>query len=464
MNLSFSHHVFLFFTILLCIGFYNSYSQDYAEIKFEDNSLKTDPLPYGKKIKITGSADGADSIYFHVIDKKRPFTGVDMTGTWKKKNANDNDTQFEIKFDTPLKFKSTYEFKYVFVKELGDVFFDSLMSYSKQVALKSIGTNDQIDATQFKINFKEYDEKLVSAFKVQPKVTDDAERINVILKSLGKTWIKNISLKTEREDDIEKWRNNNPKLLKFIPQLEKMAKEDPDDDKDIVQREIELKSIFTIPSDTVLIDANIDFLNEQIEAYIYLNKSNKVIDESLPKVKTEMRKVLKSVYKNGIVKSESDIAVTELEAVMIGTSFGFGRIKYNSEEGQGQSTADLFTYFAFKFYLFPVDKGLKNAYLSEKFFQFWYRMYGLVGMVTSTDLEFKNQKLENTGLGIKPVLGAGVDLNRFISIESGMVMYNQPSISPAIDHSNLQASWFISLSFDVDIINSLSKRDKYYSK
>lgn len=183
------------------------------------------------------------------------------------------------------------------------------------------------------------------------------------------------------------------------------------------------------------------------------------------KIGTLSEIVVEGVRVSGIFTRESKVTIEDkatLDKVKIGTAFGgsFAFPNTNSIDNIGDPST--FGYFALKFYLKPVDRGLKDPYLSDT--PILNRTSVFVGLKALGNLEYKGTELENI-FGTQPVFGISYDIHRNFSIDIGTVLFRQASVYPLIDKSSPpRAAFTIGLSFDPDLINrfrALFTDDKY---
>ncbi|MDW3194879.1 MAG: hypothetical protein R8G66_21070 [Cytophagales bacterium] len=459
--MSYSPVKIIFLAILLSGNFLLS-AQDYAEVKFDGKSITTDPLPYGQKIKIKGDAKGADSVVFILRDLDRPLDD-DIKKQWTR--SKEDETEFEINFDTPLRFKTNYDFKYYFFKKLSDEQVNTLLEELSKVAEGVFVANGRttIPAQDVLAKLKETKSVIEDEVKVKEFSNDLAEVLSgnrTLLNAIQASESAKKNMETEKTAIGTQQIAGTKTIMDLISELvadKTITKDNYGSAHTELINSSDVQSLADGAKGTATsaINAKTRPIRDYLGFYFTKVDEDKVIEEQKGILGAE----LQDVAYNGFSEGLTDVT-TDLQAVMVGTSFGLANVWLNAGSREA-SDVDLFSYFAFKFFFAPVDKGLKNAYVGNRFFDRWYF---LVGVVTSENFKFKNQDLQNTNLGVKPVVGFGRDFNRFISIEGGMVFYDQPNVSPAIESARLKGSFFLGLSFDVDIINALSKRDKYYSK
>jgi hypothetical protein len=143
----------------------------------------------------------------------------------------------------------------------------------------------------------------------------------------------------------------------------------------------------------------------------------------------------------------------ESDKLRIGTQYGFGNA-FMSPFRDG-SDNDSFSDLTLKFYRHPVDKSLPDPYFGNR----GARLSLAFGIVRG-DLHHQGQKLSAFAGGVSPTLGAAWDVPglRDVAVHGGFVFFRQPSGNPAAgDATTVHAAPFVSLGFDFDAANRLSK-------
>ncbi|MEM6262363.1 MAG: hypothetical protein AAGI38_07645 [Bacteroidota bacterium] len=159
---------------------------------------------------------------------------------------------------------------------------------------------------------------------------------------------------------------------------------------------------------------------------------------------------LKVVYTTLTLTDSDELTVTELQTINIGSTFGAGLVVLDP---QGERDARAYTSIALKFYFMPVDKRIAEPYLAN--WPLLNRLSFTVGIATGRSIEYKGTELEKI-TGVYPLAGLGVDLNRYFSLNAGVMIFNQPSVSPLNESSRLRMAPTISLDFDMDLFNRVS--------
>jgi hypothetical protein len=144
----------------------------------------------------------------------------------------------------------------------------------------------------------------------------------------------------------------------------------------------------------------------------------------------------------------------ESDRLRIGTQYGFGNA-FMSPFWR-DSDNDSFNDLTLKLYRFPVDKSLPDPYFGNQSAR-WSMALGVV----RGDLHHRGQKLSAFAGGVSPTLGVAWDLPglRDVAVHGGWVFFRQPNTNPAAstDDTSVRMAPFLSLGFDFDAANRLSK-------
>ena len=155
----------------------------------------------------------------------------------------------------------------------------------------------------------------------------------------------------------------------------------------------------------------------------------------------------------GLATSYDMVRVSSAKAlnkIQIGTAFAASSAFLNFGAKDGPNEASLFGYFALKFYLLPVDKGLKCPYLIGKFPN---RASIYVGLKNIGDLKYRGASMTNF-IGANPVVGLSYDIHRNFSIDFGTVFFGQNSVYPLVNKEKpFRTAMTVGISFDPDLIN-----------
>ncbi len=174
----------------------------------------------------------------------------------------------------------------------------------------------------------------------------------------------------------------------------------------------------------------------------------KTLREALPDVLQIVREKLIEARVTYTIEQPEALSVAEVDAIRIGTSFGGALVGLNVLD---ESRAfDALGYSALKFYLRPVDKRLAQPYLTGEYFI--NRLSVLTGLALGGTLEYKGQQLQKA-IGVYPLLGFSFDLSRYMSIDLAATLFEQPSLSPLTQTSNLRMGPVIGINFDGDLFN-----------
>lgn len=156
----------------------------------------------------------------------------------------------------------------------------------------------------------------------------------------------------------------------------------------------------------------------------------------------------KEVFKHKIASTAES---TELDATLIGTMYGIGALYLDDD------IWELTQYITLNFRWGPYDNRLKGkaAYKS-----FWSRCSIMFGMGITDNMEYKGQKLQNTRLGIKPILGLSFEPMKHLNISAGAMAFIQEPVSGDQSYSVTHFRPMISIAFDFNAVNFLITKNK----
>jgi hypothetical protein len=138
---------------------------------------------------------------------------------------------------------------------------------------------------------------------------------------------------------------------------------------------------------------------------------------------------------------------TRSRELRIHTDYGFAYTPFNSIR-HGQTSG----YWAARIYFCQLDKQMIRPYKNHQSRRFSI----LIGSVLPNALSYKGQKLGNVGfLNIKPIFGIGFDINKFIGLNIGTVVFTQKDPNPLINQRYTIFSPFVSLSIDLNLLNQI---------
>ncbi len=181
---------------------------------------------------------------------------------------------------------------------------------------------------------------------------------------------------------------------------------------------------------------------------------------SIENAKIQIQKLLapqiKSLYvkkfelKHSTVGSSED---TKLDATRIGTHYGIGGI---SMENWFQVT-ELTQYIALNLRWDAYDNRLPGK---EAFKSHWSRYSFLVGIGTTSNLEYKGQSLSNTRLGFKPMIGLSFQPIKHMDISVSTFAFTQESISSEQSYTITKFRPMVGIAFDFNAVNFLINKNK----
>ena len=454
--LQFSLFFFLFSFISLDANSQNRRDYSIPSVDVEQ-SWTTRSLPYGRKFYLKGNPKSPDGWRADKIEVKLYKTGETFVTQNNKSNkvikvrssinnyktpANllenltwyktlDTDTsQYEILITTPLQFKSVYLIEI----EMHGQAVVQIDNNVKQLVLTNVlnGIQSEIDAINDKadieITFGDIYNRLETELKTQLQAIS---RIDATSIEINKNQI-----------------SDQPKILAQIVLANNVLKEK--------QSTFEAaKTAGKVLGDPLYDDALADVNKAQASTVEYWEVANQQLADIY---------ALTKVYTLSLYQS-AEPEVTELESILVGSTFGGGvaALNFNKENGNGRfKSADynLFAYSALKFYLGPNDKRIKDPYLNGVRSRFSI----LLGVVMTGKLNYDGQELERA-IGIDPIIGISGDINRFISLDLGIIVTKQPTLNESLfANSKLRTAPFLGVSFDMDLFNrfsSLLSRETY---
>lgn len=155
--------------------------------------------------------------------------------------------------------------------------------------------------------------------------------------------------------------------------------------------------------------------------------------------------------------SEGDyLPSTGYDAINIGTTYGVGLVGLNfpnpfdlPEDPLALAEPNLMTYLAGKFYFSRIDRA---RFIDDPYPLFRDRFSLLLGIRATGRLNYRGQEYENV-IGVQPVTGLCLDLNRNMSLDLGLIFFAEPSLSPLDDTQRLRMAPFIGLSLDANAFN-----------
>lgn len=189
-----------------------------------------------------------------------------------------------------------------------------------------------------------------------------------------------------------------------------------------------------------------------------LLKNILVIDLNKTRISSEIKKLKDSYVIEDIVSSSlaSSSIETDIDGVKVSTSYGIAAIPLGFNFNTFTPT-ELSYYVALHYRLGAFDNRLsgKKAYKSlSSHFSI------MTGIATTPNLKYKGVDLQNTRLGIKPMLGISYEPLKRFNISVGIIAFllNQPGIQS--EYSETKFKPFVSIAFDFDVINSLIHKTK----
>jgi protein-tyrosine-phosphatase len=136
---------------------------------------------------------------------------------------------------------------------------------------------------------------------------------------------------------------------------------------------------------------------------------------------------------------------TDINGIRIGTTYGVGLVPLDA------NTVEWFRFLGINIRFADFDNRLpgKEAYKRS----LWSRCSFMIGISTTSDMEYKGKKLENTRLGVKPVIGFNIEPIKHINFGAGIISFIQEPIGNSQRDPKLR--FYTSLSFDFNLFNYL---------
>lgn len=210
------------------------------------------------------------------------------------------------------------------------------------------------------------------------------------------------------------------------------------------------------PLRTALTDAGYPTaeVDEMIEFYEVIRRATDAIASNQTKVTNARREIqkifddIKTLYTSvGTVTSTSSTGATDIDGVIVSTTYGIGVVSLD------KNTIEWFRFFGVNIRLDGFDNRLpgKEAYHSG-----WSRLSLMIGISTTSDMQYKGNALENTRLGIKPVIGFNWEPVKHLNIGAGAISFIQESTSESQKDPKIRP--YVSLSFDFNLFNYLIQK------
>lgn len=435
-------------------------------VKFEQGEI-IGSLPYGRHFYIQGTTRHAGSGKADRVDVEIYDTG--KIGVFKKKKArirlteadinritaresqnlvaesswnayeamtedNQNPTEFSVYISTPLKFSHRYLVKF---------------SYSKvfNYVLTEAEKNDILTKLKRRTIrvFNEVGEVVVET--VQEQLND----------LVTETLAQKVAASGDTYFDLEKIRKNfKPVTVSSLENLGNVIPQIAGHQLNIQDIQNDLERLrarkAALPQDS----PDLASLNRQIEKNRDDLKeeraAKKLLDDELTNYLQIVKNQLVIVQEKYTLGGSNETSVTELQSIQVGSSFGSGFAGLNFQDEVNRDY-DAFSYTALKFYFLPVDKRIADPYLDDIFFL--NRLSFIFGVVNNGRLNYKGVELPKA-LALTPMAGFGYDFSRFFSIDVGVTIFKQESVSPFSTNEKTRVAPVLGLNFDIDIFNRFS--------
>ncbi len=160
-----------------------------------------------------------------------------------------------------------------------------------------------------------------------------------------------------------------------------------------------------------------------------------------------------------IEEGQNSFSSTGYNAINIGTAYGASLVFLNPPDPTAFDSADpfaqmelnLITYLGAKFYFSKVDKAL---FIQDPYPLIRDRFSLLVGARATGRLNYRGATFGNV-IGVQPIVGLSFDLNRALSLDAGMVLFSEESLSPLNSLSRVRTAPFIGISLDANAFNGV---------
>ncbi|WP_026968051.1 hypothetical protein [Algoriphagus terrigena] len=169
-------------------------------------------------------------------------------------------------------------------------------------------------------------------------------------------------------------------------------------------------------------------------------KTYEDIEEIFTKIKNLYTQVGNVTYK----VSTGD---TDIDGIMVSTTYGIGIVHLD------KNTIEWVRFFGINIRFDGFDNRLPNK---EAYHSYWSRISLMVGISTTSDMQYKGNQLENTRLGLKPVIGLNWEPFKHINIGAGMISFIQESTADSQKDPKIRP--YVSLSFDFNLFNYLIQK------
>ncbi len=424
--------------LFLWSGNYLLASDDPPDVMYKDGSLTTDVLPYGKYFNIKGSAvtplgDTADLIVVKIKSIPRDCDccrekdySYDEEYLWQQRGHL---ADFSIPVGTPLQLGEHYSVDIRFYK------FQSVdYDFIKDIVYKTIATitssgysTNSFVHTQIESELKE---KNTNDKPAKGEEYSDA-RINLLLQ------YRFVGKKDQLENAI------NDVCLFYL---------------DSARHKVEFDRCSLLVAQTSSSDEpNYNAAKKKLEkaaADIALDAQYSI----------EKRGVLNLTIINAFngkpvvlswVKLEDYCATntrTKSDELRVHTDYGGGFAILNGRNNLNEGR--IFGYLAVRIYFCQLDKGMERPYKKH----FARRFSGVLGWASPNRLSFRGEQMGSVqflSFNVKPVLGFGFDICKYITFNFGTIIFIQQDPNPFTRREYTVFAPFCSLSWDLNLINKL---------
>jgi hypothetical protein len=156
--------------------------------------------------------------------------------------------------------------------------------------------------------------------------------------------------------------------------------------------------------------------------------------------------------------NDNYVPSTGYNAINIGTAYGVGLVGLNfpdlfppEPQPFARTELNLITYLGAKFYFSQIDKA---RFVADPYPLFRDRLSMLLGVRVTGELNYRGRNFQNV-IGVQPVAGLSLDLNRALCLDLGFIFFSEASLTPFNDIQRLRTAPFVGLSLDANAFNAV---------
>lgn len=146
----------------------------------------------------------------------------------------------------------------------------------------------------------------------------------------------------------------------------------------------------------------------------------------------------------------SSNGVTDVDGVRLSTVYGLGIVPLENDFG----AIEWFQYIAVNIRFGDFDNRMKgkDAYVHP----FFSRLALTIGVATSSDMQYRGQKLDNLRMGFKPVVGLSFEPCKHLNLSAGIISFTPSAIGNSQQDPKVRP--YLSLAFDFNLFNYLIQK------